>query len=123
MPIAIRIDIAQLVEEVGKLLAFCGHGGFGWGFAAAFSARRIVGRLITSARDGCSETSRLTRRANALVLLDDGWSCQEVAAAFLLNNEHDPRTGAKLFERRGVEGLTSFDVGGSVSFLSAIKRP
>jgi hypothetical protein len=39
--------------------------------------------LIALARDG-SAAARLTRRANALVLLDDGWSCQEVAAAFLL---------------------------------------
>jgi hypothetical protein len=37
------------------------------------------------ARDG-SAASRLTRRANALVLLDDGWSCERVAAAFLLND-------------------------------------
>jgi hypothetical protein len=39
--------------------------------------------LIALARDG-SAAARQTRRANALVLLDDGWSCQEVAAAFLL---------------------------------------
>jgi hypothetical protein len=43
-------------------------------------------RLIALARDG-SAASRITRRANALVLLDDGWSCQEVAAAFLLNDD------------------------------------
>jgi len=39
--------------------------------------------LIALTRDG-SAASRLTRRANALVLLDDGWSCQEVADALLL---------------------------------------
>ena len=58
------------------------------------------------------------RRANALVLLDDGWSCQEVADAFLLNDD-TIRGWFKLFEQRGIEGLTSFDVGGSASFLSA----
>ena len=41
-------------------------------------------KLIALAREG-SVASRVTRRANALVLLDDGWSCQEVADAFLLN--------------------------------------
>ena len=62
--------------------------------------------------------SRVTRRANALVLLDDGWSCQEVADAFLLNDD-TIRGWFKLLEQRGIEGLTTFDVGGSASFLSA----
>jgi hypothetical protein len=43
-------------------------------------------RLIALARDG-SAAGRVTRRANAMVLLDNGWSCQEVADALLLNNE------------------------------------
>ena len=74
-------------------------------------------QLIALARDG-SAASRLTRRANALVLLDDGWSCQEVADALLLNDD-TIRGWHKLFEQRGLEGLTSFDVGGSTGFLSA----
>jgi hypothetical protein len=37
-------------------------------------------KLIALAREG-SAVSRVTRRANALVLLDDRWSAQEVAAA------------------------------------------
>jgi transposase len=74
-------------------------------------------KLIALAREG-SVASRVTRRANALVLLDDGWSCQEVADAFLLNDD-TIRGWFKLFEQRGIEGLTSFDVGGSASFLSA----
>jgi hypothetical protein len=76
-------------------------------------------KLIALARDG-SVASRVTRRASALVLLDDGWSCQEVAAALLLNDD-TIRGWFKLFEQRGIEGLTSFDVGGSVSFLSAVQ--
>jgi len=78
------------------------------------------GRLVALARDG-SAASRLTRRANALVLLDDGWSCQEVAEALLLNDD-TIRGWHKLFEQRGVEGLTSFDMGGSASFLSAAQE-
>jgi transposase len=77
-------------------------------------------RLIALARDG-SAASRLTRRANALVLLDEGWSCQEVAEALLLNDD-TIRGWHKLFEQRGIEGLTSFDVGGSASFLSAAQE-
>ena len=65
-------------------------------------------KLIALAREG-SVASRVTRRANALVLLDDGWSCQEVADAFLLNDD-TIRGWFKLFEQRGIEGLTSFDV-------------
>ncbi len=77
-------------------------------------------KLIALARDG-SAASRMTRRANALVLLDDGWSCQEVADALLLNDD-TIRGWRKLFEQRGIEGLTSFDVGGSASFLSAAQE-
>src|SRR6516164_1069762 len=76
--------------------------------------------LIALARDG-SAASRLTRRANALVLLDDGWSCQEVADALLLNDDTS-RNWHKLFEQRGIEGLTSFDIGGSASFLTAAQE-
>src|SRR5271165_3943015 len=78
------------------------------------------GRLVALARDGLA-ASRLTRRANALVLLDDGWSCQEVAEALLLNDD-TIRGWHKLFEQRGIEGLTSFDMGGSASFLSAAQE-
>jgi transposase len=75
------------------------------------------GKLVALARDG-SAAARVTRRANAVVLLDGGWSCQEVADALLLN--HDTIRGwHKLFEQRGIEGLTSFDTGGSMGILSA----
>jgi hypothetical protein len=42
--------------------------------------------LTALARDASSRC-RVTRRANALVLLDKGWSCQEVAHAFLLDDD------------------------------------
>ena len=77
-------------------------------------------RLIGLVRDG-SAASRVTRRANAIVLLDDGWSCQAVAAALLLDDD-TVRNWRKLFEQRGIEGLTSFDMGGSASFLSAAQE-
>jgi transposase len=53
--------------------------------------------------------------------LDDGWSCRDVAAALLLD---DDTVGdwRKLFEQRGIEGLASFDMGGSAGFLSAAQE-
>ena len=42
--------------------------------------------LTALARDG-SAAHRLARRANALVLLDSGWSCEKVAGAFLLDDD------------------------------------
>jgi transposase len=77
-------------------------------------------KLIALARDG-SAVSRVTRRANALVLLDGGWSAREVAAAFLLDDD-TIRSWRKVFEQRGIEGLTSFDMGGSAGFLSAAQE-
>jgi transposase len=78
------------------------------------------GKLVALARDG-SAPARLTRRANAVVLVDDGWSAQEVADALLMDDD-TIRGWHKLFEQRGIEGLTSFDVGGSASFLTAAQE-
>src|SRR5713101_5990136 len=72
--------------------------------------------LTALAREG-SSPCRVSRRANALVLLDTGWSCQQVADALLLDDD-TIRGWRKLFEQRGIEGITSFDVGGSASYLS-----
>src|SRR5450756_1014605 len=72
--------------------------------------------LTALARDG-SSPCRVSRRANALVLLDKGWNCQQVADALLLDDD-TIRGWRKLFEQRGIEGITSFDVGGSASYLS-----
>ena len=81
---------------------------------AMFMLEEDRNKLIALAREG-SVASRVTRRANALVLLDDGWSCQEVADAFLLNDD-TIRGWFKLFEQRGIESLTSFDVAGARAF-------
>jgi transposase len=99
-------------------------------FGRADSARRMIrggflteedrSKLVALVRDG-SAASRVTRRANALVLLDSGWSCQEVAAALLMDDD-TIRGWHKLFEQRGIEGLTSFDMGGSAGFLSTAQE-
>src|SRR5664279_4523851 len=56
--------------------------------------------LTALARDGSSRC-RVSRRANALVLLDKGWSCQQVADALLLDDD-TIRGWRKLFEQRGM---------------------
>ncbi len=73
--------------------------------------------LVALTRDNLA-AGRVTRRANALVLLDDGMSCQEVARVLLFDDD-TIRGWHVLFEQGGLEGLTSFDVGGSSSLLSA----
>jgi len=67
------------------------------------------GKLVALARDG-SAAARVTRRANALVLLDGGWSAQEVAAALLMNDD-TIRGWHKLFEQRGIEGADQLRCG------------
>ena len=83
---------------------------------SGFLAKEDREKPIAMTRDG-SLAHRFARRANALVLLDDGWSCQQVGHAFLLDDD-TIRGWRKLFEHRGIEGLASFDVGGSASYPS-----
>jgi transposase len=72
--------------------------------------------LIALARDG-SAANRLARRANALVLLDSGWSCEKVAGALLLDDDTIRRWHG-LFIEDGLEGLTRFEAGGSACQMS-----
>src|SRR5271167_4548021 len=76
--------------------------------------------LIALARDGLA-AGRVTRRANALVLLDKGMSCQQVAEVLLFDDD-TIRGWYELFEQSGVEGLSHFDVGGSSSKPEVISR-
>jgi len=72
--------------------------------------------LIELARDG-SAAHRLARRANALVLLDDGMSCAAIAKVLLLDDD-TIRTWYRLYEEDGIEGLASFGHEGSACRLS-----
>ncbi len=72
--------------------------------------------LIESARNG-SAAHRLARRANALVLLDDGMSCEAIAKVLLLDDD-TIRTWHRLYEEDGIEGLTNFGYEGSTCQLS-----
>ena len=73
--------------------------------------------LTELARDGTVE-HRLARRANALVLLDLGWNCEQVGLALLLDDD-TIRTWFRLFERDGVDGLAGFHYGGRACQLTA----
>ena len=72
--------------------------------------------LTELARDG-SVPHRLARRANALVLLDDGMSCEAVAKVLLLDDD-TVRTWYGLYQEDGIEGLASFGYEGSACRLS-----
>jgi transposase len=63
------------------------------------------------ARDGLAE-HRIARRANALVLLDKGWSCDKVATALLLDDD-TVRQWYGAYARDGLEGLSNFGHEGS----------
>jgi hypothetical protein len=73
--------------------------------------------LTELARDG-SVAHRLARRANALVLLDQGMSCGQVAKALLLDDD-TVRTWHRLYEEDGIEGLASFGYEGRACRLKA----
>lgn len=72
--------------------------------------------LLELMRDG-SAAHRLTRRANALLLLDDGMSCEAIAKVLFLDDD-TIRTWYRLYEQDGIEGLGSFGYEGSACRLS-----
>ena len=71
--------------------------------------------LLSLARDGSAE-HRIARRANAILLLDDGLSCERVAKVLYLDDD-TVRGWRKLYDERGIAGLEQFDAGGSSSHL------
>ena len=82
---------------------------------AGFLDRESRRDLIELARNG-SAAHRLARRANALVLLDDGMSCDAIAKVLLLDDD-TIRTWYRLYEEDGIEGLTNFGYEGSACQL------
>ena len=73
--------------------------------------------LIELMRDG-SVAHRLARRANALVLLDDGMNCEAVAKVLYLDDD-TIRTWHRLYQEDGIEGLASFGYEGGACRLTA----
>jgi len=76
--------------------------------------------LVSLVRDGLAE-HRLARRANAILLLDDGFSCERVAKVLYLDDD-TVRSWRKLYDERGIAGLEQFDAGGSSSRLSLVQE-
>ena len=76
--------------------------------------------LIELARDG-SVAHRLARRANALVLLDDGMSCAAVAKVLFLDND-TIRTWYQLYQQDGIEGLAGFGHEGGICRLTSVQQ-
>ena len=74
--------------------------------------------LIEWCATNFSAAHRLARRANALVLLDKGMSCQSVADVLLLDND-TIRSWYQLYREDGIEGLASFGHEGGTCRLTA----
>jgi transposase len=81
----------------------------------SFLDERSRKELSQLARNG-SVAHRLARRANALVLLDRGLSCVEVAEVLLLDDD-TIRSWHKLYEQAGIQSLAEFGYRGSVPRL------
>ena len=76
--------------------------------------------LIALVRDGKAET-RLTRRANALLLLDDGMSCMAVAKVLYLDDD-TIRYWYQLYGEKGLKWLADFGYQGRACELTALQQ-
>jgi transposase len=76
--------------------------------------------LIDLARDGAA-AHRLARRANALVLLDDGLSCEAIGKVLFLDGD-TIREWHKLYLEDGIEGLATFNHEGGSCRLTAAQQ-
>src|SRR5215468_12749650 len=85
-----------------------------------FLDQTIRADLITLVRNGKAET-RLTRRANALLLLDDGMSCQEIAKVLYLDDD-TIRYWYELYSEKGLIWLADFGYKGRVCELTAAQQ-
>jgi len=72
--------------------------------------------LLDLTRDG-SAPHRLARRANALLLLDDGLSCEAIAKVLFLDDD-TIRGWHRLYQEAGVVGLACFGFEGGACRLS-----
>ena len=75
--------------------------------------------LVKIAKDGLEE-HRIARRANAILLLDRGWSYAKVAEALLIDDS-TIRSWLKSFDDGGVEALVLFDLNGGACALSPLQ--
>ncbi len=83
---------------------------------AGFLSSQDYAALVALVRSG-SAAHRLARRANAMLLLNEGWSCEAVAKVLYLDDD-TVRGWAKRYGEGGIKGLTRFASGGGASHLS-----
>jgi transposase len=76
--------------------------------------------LLDLARNGLV-AHRLARRANALVLLDDGMSCEAVGRVLFIDDD-TVREWYRLYQQDGVDGLAGFSGGGSAPRLTEAQQ-
>ena len=76
--------------------------------------------LIALVRDGKAEM-RLGRRANALLLLDDGMSCEEIAKVLYLDDD-TIRYWHELYSEKGLSWLADFGYKGRICELTAAQQ-
>ena len=86
----------------------------------SFLDQTIRADLITLVRNGKAET-RLTRRANALLLLDDGMSCEEIAKVLYLDDD-TIRYWHELYSEKGLSWLADFGYKGRACELTAAQQ-
>jgi len=84
---------------------------------ANFLSNAERSELFKIARDGLEE-HRVARRANALLLLDKGWSYATVSEALLIDDS-TLRLWCKAFAEGGVDNLIMFDLKGGFCALTA----
>jgi len=75
--------------------------------------------LVKIVRDGLEE-HRIVRRANAVLLLDKGWSYAKVAEALYIDDS-TVRAWLKEFQEAGVEAIVLFDLKGGACALSPLQ--
>src|ERR1700687_1808312 len=76
--------------------------------------------LTTLVQDGKAE-SRVTRRANALLLLDDGLSCEAIAKVLYMDDD-TIRYWHELYQEKGLTWLAEFGYKGRVCELTSEQR-
>lgn len=79
--------------------------------------REALEALVRSPR----EDHGIARRANAMLLLDDGWSCDQAGKALYLDDD-TIRTWYKQYQQGGLDLLTLFDWKGGYSRMSAAQE-
>ena len=76
--------------------------------------------LTSLVKDGKAET-RVTRRANALLLLDKGWNCERVAEALFMDDD-TIRYWHELWTQRGFAWLDEFGYKGRACEMTVLQQ-